>query len=226
MTRLDTHSHLCHPSAMSDLSLNLDEIFPPPPRGRKPLTATKVRDLTQADVASLHSLRDGDLDQNLRPILKIRDSHHKLARLLSEGCKNEEAASITGYDPAYISNLRSDPAFSNLIDYYRGQAEEIFRDMASRMAAAGMVAAEELLERLTTNADAFTNREIIEAIQTLADRTGFGPKTTQVNVNLDLAARLERARGRIAGALPPEAPASRLEANPRDLQPEPLKDTK
>lgn len=180
-----------------DLGLN---IKPPPARGRKPaqLNAVKKRDLTRADIDALWDLPEGGLGAETNPVLKIRNTHHALARLLAEGRKQVEVSAITGYSPSYISTIQNDPAFKNLIAYYKGQVEEQFTSVHERLAALSMLSAEELQERLATDPDSFTNRELNELLELTADRTGFGPQSrnVNVNVNVDFASRLENARRR------------------------------
>lgn len=214
---------------MPDLDLVLDEIMTAPPsRGKKPACHIDyIRDLTAQDIESLHEVLDGDLEQNLQPIQRLRTQHHKLAQLVAEGVRNEEIAAITGYAIAYIANIKSDPAFKNLVAYYQGQVEGAFVEanvsLHSRLNAVAQLASEELMERLTVEPDKFTNRELNEAVAMGADRTGFGTRTTNFNVNVDLAARLERARGRIGSSVPTHEPVERLESgSPPVLELQPL----
>jgi hypothetical protein len=173
---------------------------PPPARGRKKmvLNATKTRDLTEADVGALWDVPEGGLESEANPVLKIRNTHHALARLLAEGRKQVEVSAITGYSPSYISTIQHDPAFKNLVSYYRGQVEEQFTSVHERLAALSMLSAEELQARLTENPEEFTIRELNDLLTLAADRTGFGPQSrnVNVNVNVDFASRLESARRR------------------------------
>lgn len=180
-----------------DLGLDLK---PPPARGRRPLklNAVKKRDLTQSDVEALWEVPEGGLESETNPVLKIRNTHHALARLLAEGRKQVEVSAITGYSPSYISTIQNDPAFKNLVAYYKSQVEEQFTSVHERLAALSMLSAEELQDRLTQNPEEFTVRELNELLSLTADRTGFGPQSrnVNVNVNVDFAAKLENARRR------------------------------
>lgn len=180
-----------------DLGLDLK---PPPARGRKAKTHSVIqkRDLTEADIGALWDVPEGGLKSETNQVLKIRNTHHALARLLAEGRKQVEVSSITGYSPSYISSIQNDPAFKNLIAYYKSQVEETFVSVHERLAALSMLSAEELQARLTENPDEFSVRELNELLSLTADRTGFGPQSRNVNlnVNVDLAARLEKARVR------------------------------
>ena len=99
---------------------------------------------------------------------KLRFSHHQLARLLAQGKSFSEASMLTGYDPAYISRLASsDPAFRDLVAHYSTEVEVIFADSVERMKAVGLTALEVVQERLTAEPENFSNRELLETVDTL-----------------------------------------------------------
>jgi hypothetical protein len=83
--------------------------------------------------------------------------------------------------------------------------EEEFRDFHKQAASMTLDMLEELRTRFEETPDKMSNEFLIDTVTKLADRTGHGPRTTQVNVNVDLAARLEMARRR-AGLVPVEPP--------------------
>lgn len=133
--------------------------------GRKktiPLDIQIDRSLVPADVASLEA---GD-SPAARPagggILSIRYAHHQLARLLvAEAAKLEEISLLTGYSPAYISNLKNDPAFKELLAYYEVQKELKFVDVLDRMKTFGLSALDELQKRLEDDPDGFKKSELL-----------------------------------------------------------------
>lgn len=187
---------------MSDLELLLRS---PPTTGRA-CSGSLVRDLTEAD---LHALHTSKLNVKPKLISRIRNTHHALARLVAAGIRNEEISRITGFSPAWISTLSNqDPAFKNLVEYYReqiaGEFTEIHVSLHERLTAVAMLAAEELQERLTNEPESLSPGELNDLVKSAADRTGFGPQTksTNVNVNIDLAERLEAARKRAFGETP------------------------
>lgn len=181
------------------------------------------RELEPADISRLVR---GSLRTKPQVVKKIRHTHHNLARLIASGVRHEEISQITGYSPAYISSLSSsDPAFKNLIGYYQSMISEESREVQvslnERLIATSMLAAEELQERLTESPEEFSVNELNDILKTTADRTGFGPQTknTNVNVNVDLAARLESARRRISapeGVRGPSIEGSLASAPPND----------
>ena len=186
--------------------------------GRKtqPLTAEIVRPLVPADLALLAT------ERGIQPtaIKRLTDSHHALARCIAEGMSHVEASAITGYTPSRISVLLDSPLFAELVAHYRGNKNAALADLHERMLTIGLVAAEELKSRLEDEPEKIGTPTLIEALKTLADRTGHGPqtKTTNVNLNVSLAARVAEGRRRAMSAPPAlEAePVSELPTPPLD----------
>jgi len=174
--------------------MSLDNIIdsmlgPPPSRGKRggPIHATFGRELNAADVEGLWHVPFGGIESETRPLLRIRNAHHSMARLIAEGRKDVEIAAITGYSPSRISVLKGDPAFKELVAYYKGQVAEVFLNVHERLASVSMGAVEELQERLEEKPEGFANRELMELAELGLDRTGFGPKSTvQQNVAIGL----------------------------------------
>lgn len=177
----------------------IDEVLsPPPPRGRKaqPLEISFRRELNEADVQALWDVPEGGLESTTRPLVKLRYQHHYLARLLAEGRSGADCALYTGYDPSRISILKQDPAFSELITYYKTQVDEVYVNVHERLAALGLNSAEELMDRLDVQPEKFTNRELMELSALGLDRAGFGPQskvhhTTGPVLTPDVMARLK-----------------------------------
>jgi hypothetical protein len=82
--------------------------------------------------------------------------------MLATGTKQEECALITGYSPVYISIIKTDPTFQDLISYYTAQRELVYVDAIERMRTLGLNTLEELQSRLEEDPSAFTNRELFE----------------------------------------------------------------
>jgi hypothetical protein len=175
--------------------MDLDGLTPLQGRARRDLQVEYIRDLQSSDLALLAT------ERGIKPpgIKQLRDSHHALARILALGTHPAEASLITGYSLSRISILQSDPTFRELLEFYRGRKDEVVADVIGRMSAVHLEALAELQERLHDTAEQFTPGMLLEIVKTLADRTGYGPtsKNTQVNVNIDIAGRLERARQRV-----------------------------
>lgn len=188
--------------------IDLDLDLTPRTRGRasRPLSATYVRDLTPADIALLGTERA----IQPKPIQRLRDSHHALARTLALGYGPNEASALTGYSVSRISILQSDPAFMELLSFYKDDASEEFlaikAQLDQRMMVNALTAEAILTERLEEEPEKFKAKDLNEVAISRADRLGYGPKSTQVNVHVDMAETLRLARERAARATPSGAP--------------------
>jgi len=163
-------------------------------RAQAPLAFQVIGELDRADLALLEI----EKGSSAPPLKALRDSHHKLARVLASGAKPAEASLATGYSLSRISILQADPAFKELMETYRQGVQEEFEDFTKKMSAIASSAADMLLEKMET--EDLTVNQLLEVTKTFADRSGHGPqsKSTNVNVNVDLAGRLEAARRRAA----------------------------
>lgn len=153
-----------------------------PGRRAAPLNFALDRELTVDD---LLAAQRSEVTQEYKPVKALRQRHHMLARVLSQGVKDEEAGAITGYDPNYVTQLRLyDPAFINLLAYYKEMEKEQYgvarADMHERLASLGFDSIELLHERIEEKPDAFTNKELLAIVEATSDRTGHG-KTSTVN---------------------------------------------
>lgn len=132
-------------------------------RGRQaqPLMLEVVRPLQPADLENLAGFAKDNYDST-PSIAKIRHGHHELARLLALGKPDAEISLITGYSPAWISNLKRDPTFQELLKFYSANRDLKFRDTLERMKTLGLHTLDELQARLTEDPDAWTKRELME----------------------------------------------------------------
>lgn len=128
-----------------------------------------VRELNQGDLGLI--LNPPEKGITTTPLLKLRNTHHMLARLLAEGRKNSECALVTGYTPSRISILQHDPAFKELIAYYSANVEAKYLDVHERLASLGMSSLDELQERLEEQPEGFKNRELLELAEFALDRS-------------------------------------------------------
>jgi hypothetical protein len=169
-------------------------------RPSKPIEGEIVRQLTSMDLAML------ELDRGVKPvsIKKLRDAHHSIARLLAQGAPNKDVAAITGYSESRISILKSDPAFQELMSFYKGKVadatDEAIADASAKLAAVRNDIIEELQDRLADEPEKIATETLLDALKVTADRTGFGPasKSMNLNVNVDLADRVAAGRRRVA----------------------------
>lgn len=174
------------------------DIFRTTGRASKPLTAVQVRELDSVDIALLQE----EKGSKAPPLKRLSERHHALARCLASGMEPGDAAITCGYVVSRVSILQADPAFQELLAFYRQSVEAKYLDMHGVLAGLSLDAAMELRERLETDMEAEKKEisvgQLTELVKLGADRTGFGPQSSQVNVNVDLAGRLQAARERVA----------------------------
>lgn len=167
-----------------------------------------VRELSLADIE--HVLVAPPAAPAIQSRKKMRDTHHMLAQAIAAGARHYEAAALTGYSQVTISILLNDPAFKELVEHYREVKAEKFATVQAKMAAFSHDILDELHERFEEEPKEMSSSFLKDLLTTFTDRTGNGPRTTQVNVNVDLAGRLEAARNRVkelAGTIAANAPA-------------------
>jgi hypothetical protein len=153
-----------------------------------------LRDLTPGDL----ELLDEPRDSKPTPITKrMSERHHALARLLSSGVADWEAAAMTGYCASHISILKTDPTFKDLLHFYREKVDVQVADLHNRLSGLSIDALDELRGRLENQPESIKPHLLLEMIKVGADRTGHGPSSTNLQVNVGLAQRLEAARKRV-----------------------------
>lgn len=167
-------------------------------------TITNVRALTRDDLMLLKEERAGTPDRSGTPVVaRLRDPHHRLARLIAAGLKLGDAAERAGYSYNRASSLQKDPAFVELIATYRGKVDEAYIreiDHFHEQAIANMRRAEVMLatklEEAEETGEHLPTRDLIAITSDRMDRFGYGKRQTNMNVNVDFAASLEKARAR------------------------------
>lgn len=179
------------------------EIFRTRGRAAKPVVAAVVRELDAADLVLLKA------EKGSKPcaIKRLTERHHALARNLASGMPISEAGLLQGYSISRVSILQNDPAFKELLEFYREDATRPYRDLHTRLAGLSLDATEELALRLEEDIQTeeikdkkISIGQLMEITKLGADRTGFGPQSSSMNlnVNVDMAGRLEAARKRVA----------------------------
>lgn len=177
------------------------EIFRTRGRAAKPIEAAVLRELDASDMVLLAT------ERGTKPsaVKRLTERHHALARNIASGMQIGEAALFQGYTISRVSILQSDPAFKELLEFYREDAQRPYRDLHVRLSGLATDAAEELSSRLDDDMQMEDSKDkkisigqLMELTKMGADRTGFGPQATNLNVNVDLAGRLEAARKRVA----------------------------
>lgn len=159
------------------------------------MVAQVVRELTSADLELLR----GERGTQPKPIERLRDRHHSMARLIAEGKKIGEVAAITGMTISRLSILQGDPTFAELVEFYRRDVNTQYAELHEHLAGVSLDAVVTLRERIEDDPDQLSTKDLLAIAQLGADRTGHGPVSSQnVNVNMNLASRLEAARKRVA----------------------------
>ena len=138
-----------------------------PPGGVAVLELCFDRELSDADLVLLEE--GVGLGLSTPPIAKIREVHHHVARLLAEGRKGVEVSAITGYSQSRISILKRDPAFSELLAYYKGQTAVVYQTVHEKLAQVGTMALEELRDKLE-DGELSTN-QLIKVVEMGSDRS-------------------------------------------------------
>jgi len=165
--------------------------------GRKPRKKTVmwevIRALTPEDIPLLNTT----LPASRASLVQIRHTHHQLARLLAEGRSNTDASRLTGYSPTYVSILKDDPSFQELVAHYAMQEEMHHVDVLERMKLLGLSTLDTLQERLEDDPASFSNRELMEQAELMlvkpmvATRGGIlpgvaaGPASNGVSINVN-----------------------------------------
>jgi hypothetical protein len=151
-----------------------------PSRGAvaEPLLMEVSRELKPDDL-----LRLADAPKVNVPVLqKLRATHHRQAQLLAQGKTVGEVAMIVGCTPQRLTQLQSDPTFSDLVTYYQDQimvlALEDGARMRDKIVDVGEMAVDELRERLENDAkrQAMPVGEIRKIAEFAMDRTVAPPK--------------------------------------------------
>ena len=173
-------------------------------RGRNAITSPieihDLRVLSRADLAVLTEKRP------MPAVQTLRDSHHALARALAAGMSNAEATAATGYSSTRISILRQDPSFRELIAQKRAMIDAEFAasdPVVDYLKGNALKAAKMLSDKLDhadEQGEFLPTRDLLGIAELGFDRTGYGKQTKNLNVNVDFAANLERARKRTTEA--------------------------
>ena len=125
---------------------------------------------------------------------------------IAGGMKPGEAAIICRYDASRVSILLDDPAFQELLSFYRSEVQAQYIDLHAQLAGLSADAAMLLQDQLEADMDRPIDERklspgaLMEVTKLGADRTGHGPQSqsTNLNINVDFAAKLEAARRRVA----------------------------
>jgi hypothetical protein len=136
----------------------------------------------------------------------MRETHHRLARMVATGMRTEEILHLTGFSYSRYHTLKHDPAFTELVTQYRGKVDEawersldeVYEVETSNLRRMVHMVADHLDEAEETNVK-IPLKELFIGIGDRADRFGYSKKIVNRNENLDFAKMMEqvaRASGR------------------------------
>lgn len=157
-----------------------------------PLFLEVIRELVPADLIDLINAPA----QAVPVLQRIRAIHHRQAVLLAEGRTINEVAAIVGTTPARLQQLTKDPAFSELMGYYKDQIITAMLEDAARikdkLVDAGEMAVDEMIVRLESDQlrSAMPIGEVRKIAEMALDRTVAPPKATSVAPPLPTAITL------------------------------------
>lgn len=149
------------------------------------LRAEVKRELTPEDLVRQEASSLGSAPGRLK---RVRAVHHSAARLLATGMKIRDVSAAVGMAPITITNLQNDPAFRELIEHYAQSENARFAKVRERLRDLGLVATEELMERLLESPEEMSERDLLEILKATMDRSGNGPTSTQQSVSFRLGA--------------------------------------
>ena len=149
-----------------------------------------VRELTPADLQQ-------PKNSTASKVKKVSQRHHHLARCIASGMSNVEAGAVAGYCPSRISILKADPLFKELVHFYSATKQDVFTDTLEMLKNLTNEAVRELMNRLETEPETLSNDALLKALTIGADRTGFGPTTTQQTLNISLTEQMDLAEKRV-----------------------------
>jgi hypothetical protein len=162
-----------------------------------PIMTEVARPLNGADLALLRaqpvSVRMGTT------LKRLRDSHHRMAMLTADGETPANIARILGYSLSRVYVIQSDPAFRELVSHYREDKGREYVGFHAVAAQTTIDCLQEINHRLDEEPDKIPLNFLKDFVKDMADRTGHAPvaKSVNVNVNANLAERLNRARARV-----------------------------
>lgn len=162
----------------------------------------------EPEVSGIRSLARADLSALLekRPpaqLQTLRDTHHRVARAVAAGLRNDEVAQLCGISYNRVSTLKQDPAFGELVAHYRGlitaeyvRSVDSFMEVATANMLKAAVMISDKLDDAIDKGEFLPTRDLLAIHDTGADRFGYGKMQKNLNVNVDFASQLEKARAR------------------------------
>ncbi len=136
-----------------------------------PILAVVVRELDAADAL----LIDRMVTPSRPSIAVLRDSHHRVARMLAKGIDPVVISTATGYAVNRVKELARDMSMRELVSHYEKMIDEVAVDFKQRYETLMANSTGMLLERMEAEPETFNNQMLLEITTTLGDRTGMAP---------------------------------------------------
>ncbi len=136
-----------------------------------------LREIEEGDLALLrselkeHNWAKARGAQGVGSLTALRMGHQQLAQALAAGIAPEEAAWMTGRSVASVKGLLSDPAFQELLEYYRENQRERDFNAFERLVTLGGTAMSVLQERLEESPERFSNKDLKDLMEASMDRS-------------------------------------------------------
>jgi hypothetical protein len=149
----------------------------------------------------IEPVKDGEAVPTQTPVILktsvLRDSHHAVARLVSQGRRDMEISALTGYSPGRIAALHRDPSFQELVAFYKREEDALNQDFMDRMG----VVARDLLQSVhddILDLPYLPFKDKVEAFKVVTDRAGYAPvqRSISKSMNYTIAERMDAARKR------------------------------
>ena len=138
------------------------------------------RELSWEDLEEL-SKRRGVGQQRLK---NIRSVHHQVARMIAAGFANVEVCRVTGMSQSYVSILKGDPSFQELLAHYEGREEEHWDEARQQAAMLGMSAMQVLHDRILEEPDRVGTKDLKDVMESGLTFGGQKPAERSENVHL------------------------------------------
>lgn len=106
---------------------------------------------------------------------RIRAIHHQIARMMASGCANVEVSAATGMNQTYLSVLRADPGFQELLSHYEEQENDTWQNVRQQAAMLGMTATQELQGRLMNDPERISTKDLLNVMTAGLDYGGQKP---------------------------------------------------
>lgn len=146
----------------------------PQPRGLE-VTA----ELTLADLEAFRS--PVKAEPVVKPLERVLAVHHMQARLLAEGRSAGEVAAIVGTSVQRLRLLQEDPAFQELLAYYKDQHDIISLDNREKANLVGRLAWDELQWRLEHEPEKISTNQVREIAFGATDRVDLPALANPLN---------------------------------------------